>query len=103
MPTATVEELEDRIEKLEQEHEMMRTVLEREGLWQAPVPEGETEREQILALVRSAGLLVEPSEWQMKRAKEWEQLPEEKKKQIIEKFDSLELDPLLSEIVIHAD
>jgi hypothetical protein len=63
---------------------------------------GEDEEAQMLAELRAAGLLMDPTPEMLARAAAWDALPESEKQETIEALRSLKLDPPLSEIVIRA-
>ncbi len=62
-------------------------------------PPGEA---QLLADLRAAGMLVDPTPEMLARAAAWDALPESEKQEAIEELRNLKLDPPLSEIVIRA-
>jgi hypothetical protein len=65
--------------------------IEREGL---------SEREWLLAELKAQGLIRDPTPRERALAAEWDALPEEEKQAHIEFMRSLNLKPLLSEIII---
>lgn len=60
------------------------------------------EEAQLLADLRAAGMLMEPTPEMLARAAAWDALPESEKQEAIEELRNLKLDPPLSEIVIRA-
>ncbi len=58
-----------------------------------------TERERAVEVLRSAGMLTELDPELKRQAAEWRALPEERKREVIEKLNSLRLDPPLSQII----
>jgi hypothetical protein len=77
--------------------------LSREAAVEAPPePTGEDEEAQMLAELRAAGLLMDPTPEMLARAAAWDALPESEKQETIEALRNLKLDPPLSEIVIRA-
>jgi hypothetical protein len=62
----------------------------------------EDEEAQMLAKLRAAGLLMDPTPEMLARAAAWDALPESEKQETIEALRNLKLDPPLSEIVIRA-
>ena len=65
-----------------------------------PVPEEPLDNEQLLAWMRAQGLIRDPTPQERRLAAEWDALPEEEKQAHIDFMDSLDLDPLLSEIIL---
>lgn len=77
--------------------------LSREAAVEAtPEPTDEDEEAQMLAELRAAGLLMDPTPEMLARAAAWDALPESEKQEAIEALRNLELAPSLSEIVIRA-
>jgi hypothetical protein len=77
--------------------------LSRETAIEAPPePSDEDEEAQMLAKLRAAGLLMDPTPEMLARAAAWDALPESEKQETIEALRNLKLDPPLSEIVIRA-
>ena len=77
--------------------------LSREAVVEAPPePTAEDEEAQMLAELRAAGLLMDPTPEMLARAAAWDALSESEKQEAIEALRNLELDPSLSEIVICA-
>ena len=68
----------------------------------APMPDEYDEEAQLLADLRAAGMLAEPTPGMLARAAAWDALPESEKQEAIEELRNLKLDPPLSEIVIRA-
>jgi hypothetical protein len=66
--------------------------IEREGL--------SLEREWLLGELKAQGLIRDPTPRERALAAEWDALPEEEKRAHIEFMRSLDLEPLLSEIII---
>ena len=62
----------------------------------------QTEEAQLLADLRAAGMLAEPTPEMLARVAAWDALPESEKQEAIEELRNLKLDPPLSEIVIRA-
>ena len=67
-----------------------------------PPPDEDDEEAQLLADLRAAGMLTEPTPEMLARAAAWDALPESEKQEAIEELRNLGLDPPLSEIVIRA-
>jgi len=67
-----------------------------------PMPDEYDEEAQLLADLRAAGMLAEPTPEMLARAAAWDALPESEKQEAIEELRNLKLDPPLSEIVIRA-
>jgi hypothetical protein len=75
--------------------------LSREAVVEAPPePTADDEEAQMLAELRAAGLLMDPTPEMLARAAAWDALSESEKQEAIEALRNLELDPSLSEIVI---
>ena len=69
----------------------------------SPRPTDEYDEEaQLLADLRAAGMLVDPTPEMLARAAAWDALPGSEKQEAIEELRNLKLDPPLSEIVIRA-
>jgi hypothetical protein len=78
--------------------------LSREAVVEAPPePTAEDEEAQMLAELRAAGLLMDPTPEMLARAQEYDaKYSPEEQAAILEELRSLHLDPPLSEIVIRA-
>jgi hypothetical protein len=78
--------------------------LSREAVVEAPPePTAEDEEAQMLAELRAAGLLMDPTPEMLARAQEYDaKYSPEEQVAILEELRSLHLDPPLSEIVIRA-
>jgi hypothetical protein len=99
MSVAEIElvQLKARVDWLEQ------AVWRLRGEGQAPLAierEGLSEREWLLAELKAQGLIRDPTPRERALAAEWDALPEEEKRAHIEFMRSLNLEPLLSEIII---
>ena len=68
----------------------------------SPMPEEDDEEAQLLADLRAAGMLADPTPEMLAQAAAWDALPESEKQEAIEELRNLELDPPLSEIVTRA-
>lgn len=69
----------------------------------SPRPTDEHDEEtQLLADLRAAGMLVDPTPEMLARAAAWDALPGSEKQEAIEELRNLKLNPPLSEIVIRA-
>ena len=69
----------------------------------SPRPTDEYDEEaQLLADLRAAGMLVDPTPEMLARAAAWDALSESEKQEAVEELRNLKLDPPLSEIVIRA-
>jgi len=67
-----------------------------------PADQQPPEEAQLLADLRAAGMLADPTPEMLARAAAWDALPESEKQEAIEELGNLKLDPPLSEIVIRA-
>jgi hypothetical protein len=76
--------------------------LSREATEATQESAGDDEEARMLAELRAAGLLMDPTPEMLARAAAWDALPESEKQETIEALRSLKLDPPLSEIVIRA-
>lgn len=92
----TLEELEKRVEALE------RLVAgSRAETPTLPEDPNEWTRGDVIAYLHSRGIqLSEPTEEELALAAEWDALSEEEKQAHRDYMDSLELDPLLSQIIV---
>lgn len=101
---ADVAQLQERLIELESEVRDMQSLLRKRGvLANAEPPLGTRDkREHTLAALRAKGMISEPTPEMLALAKEWEEAPMQEKRQLREKLDSLEMDPLLSQR-IHDD
>jgi hypothetical protein len=101
-----VADLARQIVRLDREVRSIRILLAQQGLTSLSTDSlGSTESaahgDQLQALLHSAGLLSDGNEeWAQQRAKKWDDMPAEEKEQFILEFQSLDLSPPLSEIVI---
>jgi len=99
---AAFEELEKRVSILEQIVVGMRREqppAEAPPIWQ--VEGRQPTRSEVIAWLKAHGVsIAEPTPEMRARAKRWRDLPEEEKKALRAKLDSLELDPPLSEIIL---
>jgi len=93
--TVTLEALEQRVAKLEEQVRQLRQVMFRETTTQAQ-EEAET---QMWDELRRAEIVVDPSPKTLELAAEWEALPAEEKQAVRQELQSLHLDPPLSEII----
>jgi hypothetical protein len=101
MTTTTVQ-----LKKLQHEVETLKkrvARLERKNGEREETPlkstKGRTEAEHVDEILRRAGLLAELTPGEKARAAEWRALPEERKREVIEKLDSLRLNPPLSKLI----
>jgi len=58
-----------------------------------------SERDRVTQILRDAGMLAELDPELKRQAAEWRALPEERKQAVINKLNSLRLDPPLSQII----
>jgi hypothetical protein len=65
-----------------------------------PLEDPVAEKERVLALLRTKGLISEPTQRERELAAEWAALSEEEKREHRKLMDSLELDPPLSQIIL---
>ncbi|MBI4788758.1 MAG: hypothetical protein HY782_17135 [Chloroflexi bacterium] len=103
-----IKSLERRIEKLERSSrqkngrvERKKRTRQRESQMTAPAiaPAKLSERERTIEILQSAGMLAELTPEDKALAAEWRALPEERKREVTEKLESLRLDPPLSQII----
>lgn len=91
---AALAELGARVARLEQIVSQLQTVrLPRAAA------RPQTERERLLAELRTTGLIAEPGPHVRARAEAWRRLSEEEKRRFRQDMDALQLDPPLSQII----
>jgi hypothetical protein len=89
-------ELKERVERLEA---VIRRLLGNESQGTLSVFGKTSSQEQLLAWLKTQGLLREPTPEERRLAAEWDALPEEEKQAHIHFMHSLALDPPLSQII----
>ena len=99
--TVTLEILEQRVMKLEEQVKQLRQIVLSEGVTQEPerVVIEEEEEDQIWARLREEGIVVNPDPRTIELAAEWEALPDEEKQAVREELRALHLEPSLSELI----
>jgi len=103
--TITLEELEARVQALERTvAELRREREEPSSVAELPIwlLEGrEPTRDEIIAWLEAHGMpIARPTPEMRAHARRWRELPEERKQALRAKLNSLELDPLLSEVIL---
>lgn len=90
-------ELKERVERLEA---VIRRLVGNESQGTLPISGKAPDQEQLLAWLKTQGLLREPTPEERRLAAEWDALPEEEKQAHIHFMHHLVLDPPLSQMII---
>jgi len=100
--SAVVEELRERVSRLEAQVQGIRSILghPRDGGAAVPAQPGSDQAESVLAALRAAGLIREPSSEELAGAAAWDARPEEERRDIEDELRCLRLEPPLSEIIV---